>query len=339
MPNINDAIDMTISDPNELNDATPIIKQLTFDERCLIFKKESVFELILSEHNGTSHTAQKILDIGTKSPCIARIILQFEPMIKLAIRERNTQKNLIKHIWKLTEELATCYKIVLSLEEEINALTIRCRHIIEQNRRSPTMPSLPIVRDLETKINTFLISGKKFLTETFKIFSILFNMTFTDRNASHFDNHVDWIINNLGETHNLSIFLQENLNKIRIISEARNAMEHSRENLTINIKNFRLTIGNELSQPTWSYNLTSNLQDAIAIDNNLFDDIDKFLFNLLAIFEISMLYSIKHKLDNDGNRYSIIKYTSEEINDNCPIHYFLTFNFYENDREMLDNVL
>jgi hypothetical protein len=330
--NRNDAVSMDIKDPNILNDETTIVMMKEIDDKLFSFKTESVYEVQPAEgidpenkHPDTSHTYKKVLDIGTKSPYLARVILQFEPIIKSAIVDENIQNRLIKHIWEMNKELVTCCKIFESLKEEVNILAPKCNDIVQQSKERATTPALPQVIDLENRVNTFFTSGKKFLIETFKIFVILFNMTVAKNKEASFKSHSRWIGNHFGTTHNLAQIIEQDITWIRLLSESRNALEHPSQKNRVEIKNFTLIPGNKFIFPAWSYNLSDKKLGEVN-NLNLVNDLDVFLDNMLCFFEEIMLQSIQQKLNENNNTLLYLeKLKEEKIDATCPIQYGITY--------------
>lgn len=311
------------------NDETSIEILKQIDDKLFSFKNENVYEIQPKETNleqQNSNSAQKkILDIGTKSPYIARVILQFEPIIKSSIVEEDTQARLIKHIWEMNKELVTCYKTFEALKEEVNTLAPQCNHIVQQSKDRATTPALPQVANLEDRVHTFFTSGQKFLVETFKIFVILFNMAVAKNKEDSFKSHSRWIGNHFGTNHNLAKIVEQDIAWITLLSEFSNALERPSKKNRVEIKNFALVSGNKFMFPSWSYSL-SGKKLGEANNLSLLNDLDVFLDNMLCFFEEIMLQSIQQKLNENNNTLlHIEKFKEEKIDANCPIEYGITY--------------
>jgi hypothetical protein len=307
------------------NDDNATVIEKVIDGKLLLFKTDSVYDSEQVENKDTNTHQNKILDIGAKSPYLARVILQFEPMIKSAIIDENTQNRLIKHIWEMNKELVTCSTIFKSLKQEVNTLALTCNDIILQNKGSVAIPTLPQVVDLENRVNTFFIAGNKFLIETFKIFVILFDMAVAKNKEDSFKDHSRWIGSHFGTTHNLAQIVEQDMSWITLLSEASNAIEHPSKKDKIEIKNFSLIQGNKFIFPAWSYSLSHKKLGEVR-NLNLLNDLDIFLDNMLCFFEEVMLQCVQEKLNESGNTLlHLEKFKEEKIDDNCPTQYGITY--------------
>jgi len=307
------------------NDEIATVIEKVIDGQLLSFKTDSVYEGKLVENQDTNTSKNKILDIGAKSPYLARVILQFEPMIKSAIADEDTQNKLIKHIWKMNKELVACSTIFKSLKQEVNTLALTCNDIMAQSKGKATTPELPQVIDLEDRVNTFFITGNKFLVDTFKIFVILFDMTVAKNKESSFKDHSRWIGSHFGTTHNLAQIIEQDMSWIILLSEASSAIENPSKKDKIEIKNFSLIKGNKFIFPSWSYNLSHKKLGEIR-NLNLLEDLDILLENMFCFFEEIMLQSIQEKLNESGNTLLYLKkFEEEKVDANCPIQYGITY--------------
>lgn len=286
------------------------------DDKEYTFKTDSVYE---------TKQAEKILDIGSKSPYLARVILQFEPIIKSAIVDENTQKRLIKHIWKMNKELVACSVVFKSLKKEVNALALECNDIMEKSKERDTKAVLPQVKDLDNRVNLFFDSANKFLVETFKIFVILFDMGIAKNKEDSFKSHLRWIGSHFGTTHNLAQIIEQDMPWITQLSEACSALKQPSKKNKVEIKNFTLIQGNKFIFPAWSYSL-SHKKLGEANNLNLLNGLDVFLDNMLCFFEEIMLQCIQEKLNENNNTLLYLeKYKEEKIDANCPIQYGITY--------------
>lgn len=307
------------------NDETTTVIEKEIGGKLFSFKTDSVYEGEQVVNKNVNNNDKKILDIGTKSPYLARVILQFEPIIKSAIIDENTQNRLIKHIWEMNKELVTCSAIFKLLKQEVNTLALTCNDIIKQSKQRETTPALPQVSDLESRVNTFFTSGQKFLIETFKIFVILFNMSVAKNKEDSFKSHSRWIGNHFGTTHNLAQIIEQDISWITLLSEANNALKHPSKKDKVEIKNFSLISGNKFIFPSWSYSL-SHKKLGVVNNLNLLNDLDILLDNMLCFFEEIMLQSIQEKLNENNNTLlHLEKFKEEKIDANCPIQYGITY--------------
>jgi len=318
MFNRNDPFSMEISDSSN-----KIIKQLVINDELLIFTTDGIYKVLTADeidsensYADTRHTHEKLFNIGTSSIYVARMIIQFEYIMKTISFE--TSNLLISHIWKMNKLLLNCYVPVEYLKKNNEIIKIECNEIIEKYKHNSTIPALPQIEELEAKTKDFFTTGKKFLIELFKIFNLLFQMPL-NKGEAHFDNHLTWITENFGKEHSLSVLLNQDINWLRILSECRNAIEHEGDGQCLTLNNFRLSAGNKFSEPTWIYDL-SKKRLGISLESSLISDIDDLLHNMLYLFEDIMLIIIQEKM-KINNFFHLYKIKEPQLDIDCPFIY------------------
>lgn len=332
-----DAFSMEIHDPDSM-DNTQIIKVENInDSLLLIFKEESIYKLITADSTDpqktqpdTGHTYEKIAAFGASSIYVSRIFLQFKSIIDLVISEGPTKQSLLQQIWDLNEQLLVCAQLESNIREQLNDAVEKCANIIEKNKSGRSTPPLPKIKNLENDAKFFLLTGKQFLIDCFKIISTLTELPLNPREEAHFEKHINWLKQNRPALHKLSSTLNNDLPWIRRLSECRNAIEHPGTGQTITIENIKLLPGNKFSLPTWSYDLTKKIQvqeSSIPIHQ----DLDVYLNNMLYFLEEVLLHCISEKISSN-RMFSIYQHDEVDINPKCPILYYasLSAEFYSN---------
>ena len=330
-----DAFSITINDPDLVDDSEIIASENINDVMLLIFKENSIYKLLTADSTDpqktqpdTAHTYEKIALLGSASPYVARIFLQFKRIIDQVFSEDSIKPKLLERIWSLNEQLLLCAQFELNIRKQLDGVMHKCDSIIEQNKASRAIPPLAKVENLENDAKSFLLAGKLFLIDCFKLISLFTDLPLGARDESHFDKHIKWLEQNRPDLNKLSLTLGNDLYWIRRLSECRNAIEHPGAGQSLMIENTKLHPGNKFSLPTWSYDLTNKInvrESSIPIHQEL----DTYLNNMLHLLEDILLLCISERLPESG-MLSIYQFAEADIKPSCPIKYYagLSADFY-----------
>lgn len=259
------AFSMSIIDPENTNDDSKIIESIVIGDELYIFKTTSIFRMLTAEsidpelvEPDTKHSYEKISDFGTESDYVARCILQARKLLPFVTKGEESKNKVLKQLWELNLQLLNCKKVVCEIDIHYSNLIVKCNQIIIDNKSSSVIPPLPKIPELEEKVRVFLTNSKLTLIGIFKFLAEFHPLPIGDRTESHFDKHIKWLEENLGADHEISKLLKADLEWIRLLSECRNAIEHSGSGQKIDITNFTLKPGNKFSTPCWTYDLTKS---------------------------------------------------------------------------------
>lgn len=330
-----DAFSITINDPDLIDESEIIAMETINDALLLIFKENSIYKLLTADSTDpqktqpdTGHTYEKIAAVGAASPYVARIFLQFKRIIDQVFPEDSIKPKLLEQVWSLNEQLLLCAQFESNIREQLDGVMQKCDIIIEQNKSSRAIPPLAKVKNLENDARSFLLVGKQFLIDCFKLISLFTDLPLGARDEAHFDKHIKWLQQNRPTLKKLSLALGNDLFWIRRLSECRNAIEHPGPGQSLTIENTKLHPGNKFSLPTWSYDLTNkiNVQESSV---SIHQELDAYLNNMLYILEEILLFCISESLPADG-MFSIYQHDEADIKPNCPIKYYasLSAEFY-----------
>ena len=330
-----DAFSLMINDPDLLDSSEIVAMENVNDVLLLIFKENSIYKLLTADsidpkktQLDTSHTYEKIATFGSASPYVARMFLQFKRIIDQVYSDDSIKPKLLDQLWSLNEQLLLCAQYESNIREQLDEVMYKCDILIEQHRPSRAIPPLAKVKNLESDAKSFLLIGKLFLIDCFKLVSFFSGLPIGARNEAHFDKHIQWLELNRPDLKKISSILGNDLPWIRRLSECRNAIEHPGPGQSLTIENTKLHPGNKFSLPTWSYDLTNkmNMQESsISISQEL----DAYLNNMLYLLEDILLFFISENLPADGV-FSIYQHAEADIKSNCPIKYYagLSCGFY-----------
>lgn len=324
-----DAFSMEIKNQEDFEESSKIIDTFVIGDDLYIFKTKNIFRMLTAEtidpeqsELDTKHSYEKLCDFGTESEYVARCILQAKKLLPFIAKGEESTKKLLADTWALNLQLLNCRSVVCELDSYYTTLIPQCNQIIIDNQSSSTIPSLPKIPELEGKVRIFLTNSKLILINLFKLLAQFYPINIKNREESHFNKHIEWFENNIGAEHGISKLLKADLEWIRLLSECRNAIEHSCEGQKIDIINFALKLGNKFSSPTWSYDLTNKL----ALKNgphDLLNDLDILCSNMLHLFEDLMVLVTQEKLSSHPI-VTLYKLGDVSINKECPIKYDIT---------------
>ncbi|NVZ29684.1 hypothetical protein HX881_29320 [Pseudomonas gingeri] len=330
-----DAFSISINDPDLIDESEIIAMENINDALPLIFKGNSIYKLLTADSTDpqktqpdTGHTYEKIASFGATSPYVARIFLQFKPIIDKVFSEDSIKPKLLEQVWSLNEQLLLCAQFESNIREQLDEVMQKCDIIIERNKSNRAIPPLAKVKNLENDAKSFLLVGKQFLIDCFKLISLFTELPLGARDEAHFNKHIKWLQRNRPTLKKLSSTLGNDIFWIRRLSECRNAIEHPGPGQSLTIENIKLHPGNKFSLPTWSYDLTNkiNVQESFV---PIHQELDTYLNNMLYFLEEILIFCISENLPSDG-MFSIYQHDEADIKPNCPIKYYasLSAGFY-----------
>ena len=222
----NNPISIKIKNPDDLDEVDLINSSIVVDNDLFIIKENSIFRMLTAEtidpennHPETRHSYEKVYDIGSSSPFVARVIIQFEELIKFLSFNQEKKKELLSYLWNTNKYLLSAYECDRTIVKEATNLLPICDSIINKHKNGARIPALPQISDLENKVRAYLTNAKLFLIECFRLLNIFFNMPLSGRRLAHFNSHLDWVRNHIGEEHAITKMLSQDLFWIRLISE------------------------------------------------------------------------------------------------------------------------
>lgn len=326
-----EAFSIAISDPDLIDESAIMAMENIDDKLLLIFKQNSIYKLLTADsidpqktQPDTGHTYEKIAAIGTASPYVARIFLQFKPIIDQIYSDGSMRSRLLERIWSLNEQLLLCAQFESNIREQLDEVVHKCNIVIEQNKLNRAIPALAKVKNLENDAKSFLLVGKQFLIDCFKLIGLFTDLPLGARDEAHFDKHIKWLQQNRPAFKKLSLVLDNDIFWIRRLSECRNAIEHPGPGQSLTIENTKLHPGNKFSLPTWSYDLTKRI-DVQESFVPVHQELDVYLSNMFCFLEEILLLCVSESLSGDG-MLSIYKHNEEDIKSSCPIKYYCSLN-------------
>jgi hypothetical protein len=329
MFNRNNPFSIEIKDPNNPDDVDPVNSLIVVNDQCFAIRENSVYRILTAEtidpeakHPDTKHSYEKVYPIGSSSPFLARVTIQFNEIIKFISLPKKEHEKFILYLWQANKYLINAHIVEALILRKATELLVVCDNVIEENKTKPTIPALPQITDLEENVRIFFNNAKLFLIESFRLLNIFYQMPFGGRVVAHFDVHYEWAEKKLGGNHQITKMLSTDLPWIRHISECRNALEHPEEGQEINLRNFSILPGNKFTSPCWSYDLSKKLklkQDF----TDLCNDLCVFSDNMLHFFEDLLLLCVNEKLEKT-KMLVLAQIQDNKLDSKCPIKYSVT---------------
>lgn len=323
------AFSVEVKDPDNLEVQETIIDTLVIGESLYLLKANSVFRMLTADsidpHRtelATKHSYEKIADFGCSSEYVARILMQSAKLVPYICNSDVDKDEILSHVLGMNCKLLNCRSIVLDLENLYQDLIPKCNKIILDNKNNDFLPALPKVSELESKVRVFLTNAKLLLIDTFKFLSLFYEIPINDRNESHYNKHVEFLNEKLGVDNEIVKLLNRDFDWIRLLSECRNAIEHSGDGQCIEIENFSIKPGNSFSTPVWTYNLTKKLELKRG-PHDLLNDLDVLCSNMMHLIEDIIILVTVDKLKNHPV-LALYKINKRNIKQECPVRYYVT---------------
>ena len=226
-----------------------------------------------------TYRIQKIADVGTKHPVIARLILQTIAILEASTLNDEERKKVAGIAMELQSSLVECFQIREGIVADLEAAIASMRPDAD-NR----VIHFDIIIRLNQKAENFLYQAKNFLRETHQIWAYFDGATFKD--ASEYvswkeaktPEFLTWAAKTYGEADNRYRLIADNQDILKRTIRLRNAVEHPGGNSgTLHIHNVYLNADNEMVGPSW--NLDNDAPEL------MLPEMDTFCDHLLGIAE------------------------------------------------------
>ncbi|MFZ6039750.1 hypothetical protein ACOV11_04485 [Vibrio natriegens] len=323
------AFSIEIKDPDNPDSCEAILNTLVLEDSLYLFKTNSIFRMLTADSIDpnrteltTKHSYEKIMDIGCSSDYVARVLMQAEKLAPYMCNSDIDKERILSLVWAMNRLLLNCRKVVSDLEWHYKELVPKCNQIILDNQNSNVLPALPKVPELESKVRVFLTNAKLVLIDIFKFLSLFYSIPINDRNESHFNKHIDFLRDRLGSNNEIVKLLIQDLDWIRLLSELRNAIEHSGAGQYVEIENFSIKPGNRYSPPSWTYDLTKKLKVKKG-PYDLLNELDVLCSNMMHLIEDLIVLVTLEKLE-DHQIITLYKLDEQSIKTECPVRYDVT---------------
>lgn len=324
--NRDNPFEIQITNPACPGDSSPIIKTIQIGDNLYFFKENSIHSLLtadsidpLRESSQTKHHQELLYPIGCSSEYVAEVIIQAEVLFNLC----DKGSSVFEAVWALNKHLLECHFVTISLKSQIDALAPQCNQIVLENQHKPTIPALPKISNLEAMVGTFLQNAKFFLIKCFKLLDTFYEFGITDWNEAKFDKHLTSLQAKLKSTHSLLRLINGDIHWIRQLAECRNAFEHPGDGQILTISNIRLTVGNKISMPEWTWDLSKKLE-LLRGPYDLHHDLNDYCLNMKDfLLDILLITSSEFAIPKFMR---IVELAGDHINPACPYKFEVSPN-------------
>ena len=220
------AFSMNVVNPSS-DEPDPIYSKAELCGSFISFHENSIAEIQLAEivdpdnkEPDTRHSYQFLCHIGSKNPFVARSILQAKSILdSVILRHGLKQQTILDHIWDCTKHLINCENSYCSIYNDTTEMMHQCDDIISQAKSGSHIPSLPQVDDLEQRVVTFLVNGKRFLEKAHELLCIFYN---SPRHDSNFQAYREWMNKHESTRDDVIQLLEQNKDWIKMLAWYRN---------------------------------------------------------------------------------------------------------------------
>lgn len=262
---------------------------------------------------------QKISDVGTSHPAVARLGVQTGNLSKwLGVEKQQSEEIVGLYIRTLSRRLVRCFEFRDSLLQRLKTDADR----VNATPRQP-MPEIPYVVDLDGLVESFLYEAKNYLRDLVGVFRSAFGAEFKDASAladlkKGGDCEVlKWAEEKFGPEAPLSKMLRSEGDWIAEIIRKRNALEHPggySGTLTVNnVRAHPIKIGGFIP-PTWHRTGQK--------ESDILGDMDILLDNLLTFAEDVLAFVVLET--SPFKQIRIVETPPEERDPACPIRLSVT---------------
>jgi hypothetical protein len=258
---------------------------------------------------------QKLSDIGTTNPIIARLSFQTSELIKM-FPLTDKQKDDINGLlgMDVCRRLISCYKIYSNLQKEL----LKVNQINKDDIFKGNAVFTPAVIDLRNMCENFLYQAKSTLRDLLGLFKIFYNKEFTE---ARYDKVYEWAKEQFGKNEDLyKILKQDNNTWIKRFIFMRNAVEHPNGRSQLTINNIKFLNRNEppyFNAPTWQLNNER--------ESPILPDMATFIDNALELCE-DILVMLLEKLPKGDVPLVFVQIPEEQRNSDCPVRLIVSLH-------------
>jgi hypothetical protein len=268
------------------------------------------------EYENAPITQTLIANKGSRSPIVARIVLQAEDFSQF-IPDREKQRRMKDIAWEVMLSLLSIERTIGGLRTEIDA---RCAEILPNYSvyaEGSSPPPAPIVQNLEIDFRSVVLLANHALNSTSELFPTLFEMDFK-RGA--FDRIAKWAVALFGENDPLACMIRADETWINTWGEIRNAFEHPKDGYYVRINNFRLLANRQIQLPTWQL---KHPGIDLFRPQALIDTLELLEGNILGLFE-NLLVCLTERASDLSSFVCVIDKGNQDRDPDCPKRYEIT---------------
>jgi hypothetical protein len=302
---------------------------VALNESLYVFSTKKIFRILTADDidpdrraPNTRHSYQEIYPIGCGNPFVARSIIQAKQILDGVILAPGLSKsNVLDAIWEAAELLLRCENAYFQIYNETISLLATCDELIKVAKSKPSIPSLPQVAELQERVGSFLGSAKRCLEKTHALLGTFYDCP---DHGSNFQAYREWMAANRSSSEAVLTLLDSDRDWIRFIAAARNALavNHARQNLILEVQNFKLQPGNKFSGPSWRHDLSDRGGPVQEHWSDIIKDMDTHMHNMLTFLEEVYILCILDRCDRRlPFEFTVYRKPEDDISEECPVLY------------------
>lgn len=287
-----------------------------------VYKEDMTFRIRTPESIDPSRTnpnapmVAAISDtVGSSSPVVARVLLQGCDILKMAIFDRQIDKEaVVEALHACKESLIVCEKTAQRVASAVDKIIEEMQTSgIKRDSRGRALNPFPQVLELESEATAFLIHAKRAIQAICRLPSMFLPVPAKDNN---FDALGKTLATAVGEQAPVTGFVQTNAAGVRYLIDLRNYQEHPDKKRTI-IDNFAVMSDGSISVPMWYV--------AGDTPSPIRDEMLAAVEFLVQMAEAMLIHLVMHVIDKRFP-FFIEEVDATQLNPKVPIKYRLSID-------------
>ena len=248
--------------------------------------------------------------VGCGNEIVARLMVQSRTFVEILIHDEKKMNKIMHYMRQCKELLLICDAISKEVSCDVQKISKQIdRKEIHYDRRMREFNPFPQVNELEDKCIRFLTNSKNFLQSLAEVFNIFYD---GNCHGPHFHKICEILNNKHGNDHAFFLWVKDNQATIKYIVDLRNAQEHPKDSLHLEIKNFSVANGNKITSPIWKL---------MGCREQHIDEEMKTITNYLLEFAELFLIFCAISSEKLGIPYVVVEIPEAQRNKECPVRY------------------
>jgi hypothetical protein len=273
------------------------------------------------QHEDAPTTQTLLVDQGSRTPIVARTVIQLEDFLQLVPYLEDEKKRLRDIAWEVMLSLTAYDRIIKRIRSAIDAKRAEILPDYEKYSSGFSPPPVPGVEGLEIEFRSAVLTANHTLNAMSELFCEVFREKFTKFQRGRYDKIIEWSVEQFGKDDILSAMLADDHRWINLWGEVRNALEHPTDIYFVKVNNFRLLADRTIQLPTWQLQHPS-LLDAFR-PQQLIETLEIHRGNILTFFE-NLLVVLFSKVTSPGVAIEVVDIQEKDRNPDCPKRYECT---------------
>jgi hypothetical protein len=215
-------------------DLSPITAMIVIGKRMHVVKSNSIYEVRLADdidpqrtNPSVPNTQQKVLDVGSDSEPVGRILLTAHALFsKNYLQENIDSDEALRLSFEILKDVVAMGEVAQSLEKD--------EHDSTAHPGDDRSVLLPTTRNLTHRCHEFIQKADHSLRKLYSIIQVFYPKA----RKSYFDGFYDTLVALYGDNDPFAQGVQDGLPFLRFVRDIRNSAEHPKKDQKIVIKDF-----------------------------------------------------------------------------------------------------